>query len=92
MWWRGQNLDKPITDTSGTEWNFRVLHERQDSQYVQRIFFWDKKKRETGVIEFRGDQALHMRRIKDRIRKILSDPAYRAKHLCPIKFPVERYY
>jgi hypothetical protein len=49
-------------------------------------------KHETGVVEIRGTEALHVRQIKDRIRKILSDRGYRAKHLCDLQFPLERYY
>jgi len=92
MWWRNQNLDSPIRDTTGRMWNFLVWSDFVDGVQVQRIFFWDEDKRETGIVEFRGDQALDHKKIKQRIKKIVHNASYRKKHICELKFPIERYY
>jgi hypothetical protein len=92
MWWRGQNLEKPVLDSAGKPWNFRVWYDFIDGMQMQRIFFWDENKQETGIVEFQRDQALDHKKIKQRILKIVHDPEYRKKYLCKLKFPVERFY
>jgi hypothetical protein len=92
MWWRNQNLEKPISDPTGKRWNFRVWHDFVDEQEIQRIFFWDDEKKETGMVEFRGDKTIDHKKIKQRIIKIVHDASFRQKHLCALKFPIERHH
>jgi hypothetical protein len=92
IWWTGQNLDQPIIGPDGTTWHFLVGHEFEGGEYVQRLFFWDAERAVTGLAEWRGSQALHVRRIKDRMRRIAKDAAYRARFVRPLSFPVERHW
>jgi uncharacterized NAD(P)/FAD-binding protein YdhS len=92
MWWNGQNLEKPVTDKKGHVWHFRVWHDHLDGIYMQRIFFWNEERTETGLLELRGDRALHITRIKQRIARIVHDRAYRQQFHCTLAFPVERHY
>ncbi len=92
MWWRNQNFEKPISDSSGKSWYFRVWYDFTDGLEVQRIFFWDEEKQETGIIELHGDKTVDHKKIKQRIIKIVQDASYRQKHLCALRFPIERYY
>jgi hypothetical protein len=90
-WWTGQNLDRPIVGPDGTTWHFLVCHGPVDGVHTQRIFFWDEAKRVTGLVELRGTAALHIKRIKDRMRKIARDERYRERFLRPLQFPLQRY-
>jgi hypothetical protein len=92
MWWRGQSLDTPRRDASGGVWHFRVWHDSAEHRYVQRIFFWDEARRETGVVEFDDDQALHVRRLRQRIAKLVKDATYRRRFHRSLRFPLERYH
>ena len=92
MWWHGQNLEKPLKDAHGRLWHFRVWHDDVAGIYTQRIFFWDEAREDTGYAEFAGDQRLHVSKIKQRIRKILTDSSYRESFRRQLAFPVERHY
>ena len=63
-----------------------------DGVYTQRIFFWDEPRADTGCVEFTRHQVLHVSKIKQRIRKIVTDAAYRERYRRALKFPVERHY
>ena len=92
MWWSNQNLERPVRSSDGRLWYFRVWHDHVDGVYMQRIFFWDESCADTGCAEFPSDQALHVSQIKQRIRKLVTDVAYRERHRRVLEFPVERYY
>jgi hypothetical protein len=92
MWWTGQNLARPVRSPDGRLWHFRVWHGHSDGVYRQRIFFWDESRADTGCAEFARDQALHVSRIRQRIRKLVTDAAYRARYRRELEFPVERHY
>lgn len=57
-----------------------------------RIFFWDDQKSISGVIEYRGDQAKHVSRLKQVIARLVKDHAFRSRYLIQLRFPVEREY
>jgi hypothetical protein len=67
MWWRGQNLEKPVHDGAGRSWHFRVWSGFKGDQMVQRIYFWNTDRSHTGLFEVVGDQTVHVRKIKQRI-------------------------
>lgn len=92
MWWNGQNLEKPIKGVDGLLWHFRVWHDHIFGVYTQRIFFWDEERKNTGFAEFAGDQTLHITKIKQRIRKIVTDSSYRDRFQRQLDFPIERHY
>jgi hypothetical protein len=92
MWWNYQNLDLPREDSTGQVWHFRIWHDHVQGVYIQRIFFWNQARSETGVIEMKADQTRRISRLKEIIAKLAHDPKYRARHNRPIKFPVERKY
>jgi hypothetical protein len=68
------------------------LHDHVDGVYTQRIYFWDESREDAGCAEFAHDQVLHVAKIKQRIRKIVTDAAYRERHRRELEFPVERHY
>ena len=92
MWWSNQNLERPVRATDGRLWHFRVWHDHVAGVYTQRIFFWDESRADTGCAEFARDQVLHVSKIKQRIRKIVTDAAYPERHRRDLEFPVERHY
>lgn len=91
-WWRGQGLGGPLHGPDGEVWHFLVWHGAWEGAYVQRIYFWDETKRETGLVELRGDQTLHVSKLRDRERKVARDAGYRQRWLQPLAFPLERYW
>ena len=92
MWWTTQNLDNELTDKNGIVWVFRVWHDHINGIYIQRIFFWTTTKDQSGVIEFKDDQTLHISKLKDRMIKITKNENYRNKFLIPRKHPVQDNY
>jgi hypothetical protein len=92
IWHRSQNLTGPVVDANGTAWSFLVGSDFVDGIHTQRIFFWDGTRRVTGLLELRGDTCLHVRRIRDRIKRLANDSEYRERFLRPLDFPVERYW
>ena len=92
IWWTGQNLDQPVVGPDGTRWRFLVGHDFSGGEYVQRMFFWDDGRVTTGLVEWRGSQTLHIRRIKDRMRRVAADGEYRSRFQRPLRFPVERHW
>ena len=73
-------------------WHFRVWHGHVEGTYVQLVFFWNDAKSESGVVEFRGDQALHVSRLKQVIAKLVSSSEYRLRFRRDLEFPVEAKY
>lgn len=92
MWLQGQGLDRSIMDGDGRQWFFKIWHDTKEDSEIQKIYFWDSKKEITGMVEFKNDQTLHIRRIKDRIIKLTRDKSYRDKFLCKLQFPIEKDY
>src|SRR5665213_3120158 len=95
MWRDGQNLDIPRKDKSGTKWNFRVWHDvftlgRVIS--VARVFFWDEKREETGVVLFGPDANYHVRDLHGLIQKLVASKELRSSHRRELLFPLERHY
>jgi hypothetical protein len=92
MWWNTQNVDLARTDSNGRVWHFRVWHDTVEGTNIQRIFFWDELRSETGIIELVGDRTRHVSRIKQLMAKLVTDPEFRARYRRDILFPVERKY
>ena len=92
MWWKSQNLSRPFKSADGRVWHFRVWHDIVGGTHTERIYFWDDSKELTGCAEFGGDQSLHVSKLKQRMRKIATDPAYRDRFRRELQFPVERHY
>ena len=92
IWCRSQNLTGPIVDAKGTPWSFLVGWDSTDGVETQRIFFWDETKEVTGLLELRGDACLHVRRIRDRTKRLVTDREYRGRFLRRLGFPVERHW
>ena len=91
-WWKSQNLDRPVKGTDGRVWHFRVWHDMVGGAYTERIYFWDESREFTGCAEFSGDQVLHISKLKQRMRKIATDPSYIERFRRDLQFPVERHY
>jgi hypothetical protein len=92
MWWNGQNLDARRTDKTGRVWHFRVWHGDVEGKWIQRIFYWDDAKNETGIVELSADQTLHISRLKQLITKLIASPEFRSRYQRQIEFPVDRKY
>jgi hypothetical protein len=92
MWWADQNMAKTIKTGDGRSWHFRVWYGMIEDAYVQRIYFWDESKQETGCAEFAGDRSLDTKQIKNRIQKLAKTLSYRQRFHRELAFPVERYY
>ena len=92
MWWKSQNLDKPILDRSGKKWHFAVWHDHINGVYTQRIFFWNYDKSISGLLELVDSQTVHISKIKGKMKKLALNQEMREKYLCDLKFPVERNY
>ena len=92
MWWKTQNLERPRKDPKGNIWHFRVWHDSINDVYIQRIFFWNDEKTETGIMELSADKVLHISKIKQRMVKILADPEYRKQFYKELYFPIEKHY
>jgi hypothetical protein len=93
-WWHEQNLEGPLRGPDGRSWHFLVWYGwcRDLHFQSQRIFFWDEARSETGVIVLNQNETLHVRKIRDRQRKIARDATYREKWLQPLEFPIERHF
>jgi len=92
MWWNYQNIDQARADRSGRKWHFRVWHDWVDGTYIQRVFFWDEDREETGLVEFQGSSTLHVRKIKDVIARLVTKADFRRRHAVRLEFPVEKRY
>ena len=108
MWWDRQNLNKARTDKTGTNWNFRVWHEAlsfegprdlppqyytlKGMQHVARVFFWDDKRRSTGVVLLGPNATTDVRALHSLIHKLASDPKLRTQHQRKLRFPLDRHY
>lgn len=90
MWWKGQNLDKPIIAKDGTEWHFLVWQNLVHGVHQEKIFFWDIDKKTTGIVEL--PESVHINKLKDRMKKIANDKMYRDKYICDLQFPIEKHY
>ena len=89
MWWTGQNLEQPRYGPDGTPWYFQVWHDHVDCIYIQRIYFWDESRRETGVMEVTGNNTLHVSRLKQRMIRLAKDPEFRRRFHQPLHFPLK---
>ena len=85
-------MDLPRKDAAGEVWHFRVWHDHVQGLYIQRVFFWNETKTQTGVIEMKSDQVRHISRLKQVIAKLVKNPEYRARYNHEIEFPVEHKY
>lgn len=92
MWWKYQNLNKPIFGKDGKTWEFLVWHDLTNGVYIQKIYFWNQDKTITGILELNEGNTLHIRKLKDKIKKIANDIEFRNQYLCQLKFPLEKNY
>ena len=83
---------KPDQSDSGCRGHCLVGHDHVDGIFTQRIFFWSAARDVSDLLELRGDTALHIRRLKDRIKRLANDPEYRERFKRPLEFPLERYW
>jgi hypothetical protein len=82
----GESPNNWVPDQTGKRWYWQVEFEYQDDHEVQRIFFWNAGKTKTGVLKLEDGAALDMSRVRQRIIKLVKNPAYRARFLCPLRF------
>ena len=87
-----KNLRDRISGSDGKIWHFLVWFGTINGAWLHRIFFWDDKKTETGLLELADNEALNMKKIRARMVKLAKDRKYRLQYLQPLKFPIERYW
>jgi hypothetical protein len=92
MWWRHPNIDKPIAAKDGKVFYFLLWHAFEEEGYSQKLYFWDKDKQITGLMELSDGKTVHLRKLKDRMSRIANDKVYRDPYLTDLKFPVEKNY
>ena len=66
---------KSRKDRDGTLWHFCIWTALRTD--AERIFFWDDKKQNCGVVIFLTGHGKHFSRLKQLIEKLLADPAFR---------------
>ncbi len=81
-----QHPNNWVSDSTGKQWYWQVEFELEGGNEVQRIFFWNAEKTKTGMLKLEGNETLHMSRVRQRILKLVKNPAYRARFLCPLHF------
>jgi hypothetical protein len=89
MWITQPGLREIIKDKNGKEWSFAYWQDFISGVMIQRIYFWDKEKNVTGLMEFKGNNILHLSRWKARVLKIVKNKDYRDRFLCSLEFPID---
>ena len=92
FWMKQPGLRESIEDKNGTVWIFKYWSDINGEDCMQRVFFWDKEKLITGLMELKDGKTIHWSKIKDRVIKLANNKAYRDKFICELKFPVENNY
>jgi hypothetical protein len=86
---------KSQRDQNGKRWHFCIWYSLSDVNRASRtirVFFWDDKKEDCGVVIILSAGGTHFSRFKLLIKKLLADPALRKKHRRELRFPLERHY
>ncbi len=86
---------KSRKDKSGRRWNFCFWVEIWTEGKVvqaQRLFFWDDKKTDCGVVLFPPGSAIRYSRVKALIAKLVASPTLRKQYRRELSFPLERQY
>jgi hypothetical protein len=93
MFWEEE---QPKRDGKGKRWHFQIWMDSwaENGKYVcgQRLFFWSDDKSDCGVIIVEPAKAAHVSRLRNRIKKLVSEPEFRRKYRRELRFPLERYY
>jgi len=87
--------EKSRRDRSGKRWNFCFWYEvwtDDKTVHAQRLFFWDDKKTDCGVVLLPPGSEIHYSRVKPLIEKLVADPTLRNQYRRDLCFPSERYY
>ena len=86
---------KPRKDSRGKRWHFCIwypLSGGRELSTAQRLFFWDDKKENCGVVVHAAGRGQSFPRLKQLINKLVADPSLREKHRKDLRFPLERHY
>ena len=85
---------KEKRDKDGKRWSFSywVTVPSRSSVRAQRLFFWDDKHDEVGVVLLVGQAMQPYPYIHNLVEKLVSDPALRGKYSRELRFPLERHY
>jgi len=89
MWIKQPGLRETIKDKNGKEWFFAYWQDFISGVMIQRIYFWDKEKNLTGLMELKGNNILHLSRWKARVLKIVNNKDYRDRFLRSLEFPLD---
>ncbi len=82
-------MEKPVV-ANGTKWHFRVWVDFVRGDQIQRIYFWDDERSQTGMVELREPDTLNNQKIKQLRSKLANDSTYRKRFIQPITFPLRR--
>jgi hypothetical protein len=89
------NEEKPRQGKNGERWNFTYWHlvwTSDRTKSAQRLFFWNEKKSECGVVILPPGKTMHYSRIRSLMEKLVADHELRRKYQRDIDFPLERHY
>ncbi|WP_263359839.1 hypothetical protein [Acidicapsa ligni] len=89
------NEEKPRQGKNGERWNFTYWYlvcTSDRTKDAQRLFFWNEKKSECGVVILTPDKTVRYSRIRSLIEKLVADHELRRKYQRDIEFPLERHY
>jgi hypothetical protein len=85
---------KAKRDKDGKRWSFSywVTIPSISSIRAQRLFFWDDKHHESGVVLLVGQATQPYPYIRNLIEKLVSDSVLRDQYRRELRFPLERHY
>ncbi len=86
-WTHQDTSSKCLHGPDGKKWYWQLeCGFSENGKLFERVFFWDETKSKTGMIEFKGDQAIHFSRLKQRVQKLVKNREYRERFTCPLRF------
>ena len=91
-WVNNQDSDKPIFSKAGMKWHFKTWMGNTDNIAYERIFYWNEDKSESGLIELKDSDTLHVSSVKQKIIKLINNQELRSKYRCELRFPIHKHY
>jgi hypothetical protein len=85
---------KDKRDRDRKRWHFSYWYTFDSNSDIraQRLFFWDDKHENCGVVLFRGEKSQPYSHIENLVTKLVAQPSLRQEYLRELRFPLERHY
>lgn len=81
---------RTIIVKDGKVWEFLIWHGFVEGIHTQKLFFWNKDKSIAGFLELKDENTIHIKKLRDRMKKIANNKTFRDNYLSELKFPVEK--